>query len=56
MKDIQWEKCFINMKIGIHTNEIKDINFEVTSKLISLGNLENIEIVMVMPNEKSYVI
>ena len=52
MKDIQWEKCFINMKIGIYTNKNKDINFEVTSKLISLGILENIEIESAIPNKK----
>jgi len=40
------------MKIGIHTNESKDINFEVTSKLISLGILENIDIESAMPNKK----
>jgi len=51
MKDIQWEKCFINMKIGIHTNESKDINFEVTNKLISLGVLENMDIESAMPNK-----
>ena len=40
------------MKIGIHTNKNKDINFEITSKLISLGVLENIEIESAMPNKK----
>jgi len=40
------------MKIGIHTNKNKDINFEITSKLISLGILENIEIESAIPNKK----
>ena len=40
------------MKIGIHTNKSKDINFEITSKLISLGILENIEIESAIPNKK----
>lgn len=40
------------MKIGIHTNKNKDINFEITSKLISLGVLENIEIESAIPNKK----
>jgi NAD+ kinase len=40
------------MKIGIYTNESKDINFEITSKLISLGVLENIDIESAIPNKK----
>lgn len=40
------------MKIGIYTNKNKDINFEITSKLISLGILENIEIESAVPNKK----
>ena len=40
------------MKIGIHTNESKDINFEITSKLISLGLLENIELESAKPNKE----
>ena len=39
------------MKIGIHTNKSKDINFEITSKLISLGILENINIESAIPNK-----
>ena len=39
------------MKIGIHTNETKDINLEVTNKLISLGILENMELESAMPNK-----
>ena len=33
-------------------NEIKDINFDITSKLISLGLLENIEMESAIPNKK----
>lgn len=45
------------MKIGIYTNSSKDINFEITSKLISLGILENIDIESVIPNKKyDYII
>ena len=40
------------MKIGIHTNESKDINFEITSKLISLGVLEDIDIESAVLNRK----
>ena len=40
------------MKIGIYTNKNKDINFEITSKLISLGILENIEIESAIPDKK----
>lgn len=39
------------MNIGVHTNKSKDTNFEVTSKLISLGSLENIKIESVIPNK-----
>ena len=39
------------MNIGVHTNESKDINFEITSKLISLGLLENINIESVIPDK-----
>ena len=52
MKDIRWGKCFINMNVGIHTNESKDINFEITSKLISLGVLENINMESAMPGKE----
>lgn len=45
------------MNIGIHKNESKDINFEIASKLISLGVLENIIIESVMPNKNyDYII
>lgn len=39
------------MNIGIHTNKNKDINLEITSKLISLGILENINIESAIPNK-----